>query len=280
MKIVKPKLIYIHVILLLFAHICLLSCKKKGCTNPDAINYDSKANKDDNSCRFNIDSLLNLRLTFHHFFDNETFSFDSIYSDDFGNEIQFSRAAFYCGNINYKNNNITIETTGQYILVSADKLNYDYGQISNTEISSIDITIGVDSITNHIDPANYQNNNDLSYQTPSMHWQMGVYSSDWSYLFIVLEGKVDINGDGTFDSGESFIFHVGGDAFSIKKENLVCNLIETTSQLNYEIQLDANWKSLIDSVDLSNDNFTHTMDNIPLATKIIENADQLITAHQ
>jgi hypothetical protein len=264
----------------LFAHICLLSCKKKGCTNPDAINYDSKANKDDNSCRFNIDSLLNLRLTFHHFFDNKTFSFDSIYSDDFGNEIQFSRAAFYCGNINYKNNNITNETTDQYILVSANKLNYDYGQISNTEISSIDITIGVDSITNHIDPANYQNNNDLSYQTPSMHWQMGINSSDWSYLFIVLEGKVDINEDGTFDSGESFIFHVGGDAFSIKKENLVCNLIETTSQLNYEIQLDANWKSLIDSVDLSNDNFTHTMDNIPLATKIIENADQLITAHQ
>jgi hypothetical protein len=277
---VKPKLIFIHVILLLFAHICLLSCKKKGCTNPDAINYDSKANKDDNSCRFNIDSLLNLRLTFHHFFDNKTFSFDSIYSDDFGNEIQFSRAAFYCGNINYKNNNITNETSDQYILVSANNLNYDYGQISNTEISSIDITIGVDSITNHIDPANYQNNNDLSYQTPSMHWQMGVNSSDWSYLFIVLEGKVDVNGDGTFDSGESFIFHVGGDAFSIKKENLVCNLIETTSQLNYEIQLDANWKSLIDSVDLSNDNFTHTMDNIPLATKIIENADQLITAHQ
>lgn len=276
----KSKLIYIHVILLLFTHICVLSCKKKGCTNPDAINYDSKANKDDNSCRFNIDSLLNLRLTFHHFFDNETFSFDSIYSDDFGNEIQFSRAAFYCGNINYKNNNIPVETKDQYILVSADKLNYDYGQISNTEISSIDITIGVDSITNHIDPANYQNNNDLSYQTPSMHWQMGINSTDWSYLFIVLEGKVDINGDGTFDSGESFIFHVGGDAFSIKKENLMCDLIETTSQLNYEIQLDANWKSLIDSVDLSNDNFTHTMDNIPLATKIIENADQLITAHQ
>jgi hypothetical protein len=261
----------------LFAQICILSCKKKGCTNPDAINYDSKANKDDNSCKFNIDSLFNLSLNFHHFFDNEIFSFDSIYSDDFGNKIQFSRAAFYCGSINY--NNINIETVDQYVLVSPEKLNYDYGQVSNAEISSIDITIGIDSITNHLDPANYQNNNDLSYQTPSMHWQMGINSSDWSYLFIVLEGKVDINGNGTFESGESFIFHIGGDAFSITKENLICDLTQTTSAQNYEIQLDANWKSLIDSVDLSNDNFTHTMDNIPLATKITENADELITAH-
>ena len=277
----KPKLIYIHIICLLFAQICILSCKKKGCTNPDAINYDSKARKDDNSCIFSIDSTsLNLRLNFHHFFGNETFSFDSIYNDDFGNAIQFSRANFYIGNIKFKNNNsLTVDTSCRYVLVSGDEEIYDYGQIIISEISSIDLTIGIDSITNHIDPANYQNDNDLSYQTPSMHWQMGVSSDNWSYLFIVLEGKVDINGNGTFDIGESFIFHIGGDAFSTTKENLICYLTQTTSSQHYEIQLDANWKSLIDSVDLSNDNFTHTMDNIPLATKIIENADQLISAH-
>ena len=30
----------------------LPSCKKKGCTDPSALNYDSKAKKDDGSCEY------------------------------------------------------------------------------------------------------------------------------------------------------------------------------------------------------------------------------------
>lgn len=30
----------------------LISCKKEGCIDPDAINYSSEANKDDNSCSY------------------------------------------------------------------------------------------------------------------------------------------------------------------------------------------------------------------------------------
>lgn len=37
---------------LLFSTILITSCKHKACTKPDAINYDSNAEKDDGSCQF------------------------------------------------------------------------------------------------------------------------------------------------------------------------------------------------------------------------------------
>lgn len=41
-----------NLILLLLGGLFLISCKKKGCTDPTATNYDADAKKDDNSCVF------------------------------------------------------------------------------------------------------------------------------------------------------------------------------------------------------------------------------------
>ena len=70
--------------------------------------------------------------------------------------------------------------------------NYEFDTLSVNSINNIAFLIGVDSVNNHLDPATYQSNNPLSYQSPSMHWQMGITPESWSYLFIVLEGNVDI----------------------------------------------------------------------------------------
>ena len=275
----KYKLIHIHLIIFLLVQTTLSSCKKNGCTDPTASNYNSKAKKDDNSCEYLTDSLSKLTFKFNHFFDNQIFSFDSIYNDDFNNNIQFSRASFYFGNLKFKtNDNEIIESSSKYFLINPNVENYVFGSISNSNISLIDFIIGIDSITNHLDPAIYQNDNDLSYQTPSTHWQMGINPNDWSYLFIVLEGRVDLNNNQTFDGGENFVFHIGGDQLSNAESNLSCNLIEETP-LAHKIELNVNWANLIDNINLSIDNFTHTSDNLQLASSISENANNLISSY-
>ena len=122
----KPNLIYIQFVLVLLTQINISSCKRLGCLDPDATNYDSQANKEDNSCEYLSDSSFQLSLKFRHFFNNELFSFDSIYQDDFGNSIQFSRASFYFGKLNVKNStNNLVEMSEKYFLISPNETIYN-----------------------------------------------------------------------------------------------------------------------------------------------------------
>ena len=40
--------------IILFSTIALVSCKKKGCTDPTALNYNAEAKKDDKSCKYDL----------------------------------------------------------------------------------------------------------------------------------------------------------------------------------------------------------------------------------
>lgn len=253
---------------------------RKGCTDPNALNYEPTAKKDNNTCEYDSTSTVtNISLITFHYYDSDGFYLDSIYQDDFGNTIKFSRANFYFGNpIYYSSSGQNIASNNSYALISSNQTIYDFGDAPTDLINTMDAIIGIDSITNHIDPANYSSINSLAYQSPSMHWQMGTDPQNWSYLFIVLEGQVDIDGNGTFDSGETFVYHVGGDDFIAEINSINWN--PPINQLaTYSIEIDVNWANFVNNIDMSNDVFTHTMDNIPLATTISTNAVTVISEH-
>jgi len=280
------KLFFEKTLLIVFLFLVFISCKK-GCLDPNATNYNPKANKSNNElCEYDTLTQKQLILNTFHNFDNHQFLIDSIFYDDFGTMIQFNRASFYLGKNCLMNiDNICLDDTNKYILIQPETDFYDLGYLpTDYDNISIDFQVGVDSITNHLDPAVYQNDHPLSYQTPSMHWQMGANQENWSYLFIVLEGKADLNNNGIFESGEIFVFHIGGDNFrgnskiisSTLKDTLID--IESNGSLSscYKFDVEINWASIIDNIDIKNDNFTHTIDNIPLATQLSENSNNLI----
>ena len=240
--------------------ICFSSCKKRGCTDPTAENYNTEAEVDNGTCTYNNSSEIHpiVQLNTNHLFDNSSFSLDSIYQDDFGNNIQFSRAQFYFGNPKFKNTtNSSVDSSRNYTIINPLESSYTFDTIQEGNYNELDVLIGIDAYTNHQDPAIYPSSNDLSYQSPSMHWQMGTSPQNWSYLFIVLEGYVDMDGNNSFDAGETFIFHIGDDENISQINNLNINLQTNSSQL-INLNLDVNWSEFITGIDLSVDNFAHS----------------------
>ena len=264
----KNSILFILLIVFTF-----ISCRKKGCTDPIANNYELDAVVDNGICLYDTTSLL---INIIHVFENQSFSFDSIYQDNFGNKIQFTRASFYLGNPKYKNTNgNVVDSSNNYILINPAVLTYNLGSINPGAYQKLDFLMGVDASTNHLDPASYTSDNALSYQSPSMHWQMGSSPQDWSYLFIVLEGLVDKNGNNLFDSGENFVFHVGNDGLTTGINDLNVNLL-TNEGKNGILDLEVVWSRFFDGIDLSINNFTHTTDNPTLAATLSNNGLNVI----
>lgn len=281
---ISKKILFISLVFSLLT----VSCNKKGCTDSLALNYDEKAKKDDGSCEFLNQNTKPLFLQTHHFYDSLTFYLDSSYNDDFGTKIKFNRASFYLGkNGFYDENNISIDDTVNHMLIHPDENIYQIGHISNIDNIKSEFYIGVDSIRNHISPANYMSNNPLSYQTPSTHWQMGSNPINWSYLFIIIEGSADSNSNGIFETNENFIFHIGGDEYisNIYKinssviDNLQTNNLIGITPNSYSININLNWASIINSIDIKNSQSTHGGGNVQLAEKIVNNCDYLISEH-
>ena len=268
-------------IFLSLASLCLLVSCKEGCLDPIATNYNPNAKKSNNElCQYDSSSKNTLNLEVFHLFNGNNFSLDSIYYDDFGTMIKFNRAKTYVSkNCFFNSSNSCFDDTLKYLLFDPSVSNYFIGYIEK-ELNNIyiEFQVGVDSVSNHRDPAIYQSEEPLSYQTPSMHWQMGSNPMDWSYLFVVVEGLADLNSNGIFDPGEIFVFHIGGDDFRSNPTNIICDISEFSNESKIKVKL--NWSKIIDDIDIKNENFTHTMDNIPLATKIATNSNNFISEYQ
>lgn len=96
------------------------------------------------------------------------------------------------------------ELKGLYLLVNSNQSDYDLGSVDVGQIEGINFKIGVDSSTNHADPALWPAGHPLAYQDPSMHW-------GWTsgYRFLAFEGLFDYNKDG--EPEKVWEFHAVGD---------------------------------------------------------------------
>jgi hypothetical protein len=230
----------------------------------------------DDSCEYEDEPAdASINLVFNHMLGTQTFAFNQDFTDDFGNTCTFTRAQMYVSNPVYMDDQMNqIAAPAEYILLSPDETTYAIGTLpANTHVHTMDLLIGVDSVANHSDPAGYSSDHALAYQSPSIHW-------NWNsgYIFIAIEGKVDIDGNGTYDSGEDFLMHVGMNSMSRTVAGLMGHF-NTVEGQTHNIELDIDWAELVAGIDLSTDNSTHTMDNMPLATSVADNAPNAITMH-
>lgn len=178
--------------------------------------------------------------------------------DDFGTKYYFTKTKMY---------------TSNYVFGAHDLNNYAFHDHENASIeigefevgesfSSFNFGVGIDSLTNHSDPTLYGVDHPL-YLQPGVHW-------GWAggYRFIMIEGNFDANNDGVFNN--IFGMHVGFDHnFKVGTVSLID--FTTVEGINY-IDVDLDWKKLLDNVNLTTDSFTHSSSNQPLVDQITLNA--------
>ena len=98
MKNLLKKTLFTFLILFVF-----LSCEE-GCLDPLASNYNSNAKKsNDDLCEYET-LTTPLFVKAHHLFDSIPFALGSIYYDDFGTMIEFTRSKFYLAKNNWVHN--------------------------------------------------------------------------------------------------------------------------------------------------------------------------------
>ncbi|MFN8166405.1 MAG: MbnP family protein [Bacteroidia bacterium] len=173
---------------------------------------------------------------------------------------------FYISNIVLiKQDGSTYPLTGKVILAGPASMEYELGKVPVGNYKGFTFMMGLDSATNHTDPAIYSSGNPLSVQTPSIHW-------DWNsgYIFFKVEGKVDTtlaaNGTADYD----YLYHIGMDDLK-RTIDFSTGAFSVTSGSSQEIHLEFDLLEALSNVDMRTENLTHTMDNFPLADKIANN---------
>jgi hypothetical protein len=142
--------------------------------------------------------------------------------------------------------------------------------------------MGLDSLTNHSDPAKYGTGSPLS-TTTGMHWTWKT-----GYKFTVMEGKVDASATGGQQPATAFSYHIGTDelaftqdysdkteyAFEVKKDDFTHFVVEW--QMDHIFTNDTASIDVRDPANL----MTHSMPmEMPLSRKVNAQLKQALSAY-
>lgn len=153
-----------------------------------------------------------------------------------------------------------------YILVKGEEKNtISLGELNaGQHIHRIVFNVGIDEATNNQseeDFTSFPSTDPRAIQSPSMHWS-------WmsGYIFVKIEGSVN---------GNKVEMHVGTDSLLREVEVLVHE--NTSAGEMFHLSLDAEITEFFSGLDKNDELITHTMNNMPLAKALVDNARKVFS---
>jgi hypothetical protein len=177
----------------------MVSCRKEGCTDEKAINYNEDAKKDDSSCEYKETGTVELKMD--HRWGNMWSAFSmnqEMTHPGTGEKMTFQTLNYYISNVRLKREDGSWWTQPEsYYLVKVDENSVptiDLKNVPNGRYTDIQYTIGVDS-TRNVSGA----------QTGALDPSHGMFWN-WNsgYIFIKAEGVSPDSPNG------GFTYHLGG----------------------------------------------------------------------
>lgn len=199
-------------------------------------------------------------------FNEQPFVLNKIY-DYNGKKIRFSKLSFFVSDIyGGEFNKIAVPVSlisfkdNDDSTIAAKGLNITVNDIEIGNKTQFGMGIGVSSTLNSKKPKDYPSSNPLSEATD--------YWDPWnSYTFSKLEGKIDKDGDGTFETG--ITLHTGSNEVfqNIRFEKSFSVAENQKTPLSFELNIN----KLIDGIDLVTINSTQQIGDLPIMKKFTGN---------
>ncbi|MDX2359593.1 MAG: hypothetical protein QNK23_02225 [Crocinitomicaceae bacterium] len=173
-------------LILPFIALCLIgtACKKKGCTDSLAENYNSSAEKDDNSCTYA--STYSTNFDFVHELDGSSFFYDTIlYQHPAGQNYSVQTLKYFVSNIVlYKTNgdSVFIDIAHYVNARDAASTTFEYTEsIENASYTGIAFVFGLDEMKNTTG----------AYLNPPENLMEWPIPMGGGYHYMKMEGKYD-----------------------------------------------------------------------------------------
>jgi hypothetical protein len=226
-------------------------------------------------CKHNVEPLGEIQFTFKPIYNNAPLVINKVY-DYNGKKIRFTRLSFFISPTILvptsekqstqvipllKANFTDLDTDAK----AADGIKFNLKFIQ-TSYSNITMGIGVNENSNSKKPKDFPSESPLS--------DAGDYWDDWkSYIFSKLEGSMDKDGDGRFETG--ITLHTGGNEVYQNVSFRKNYDIKDMPIANLEFSLDLN--KLLTGIDLTTINATHQTGDLPTMKKLMGNFPTALT---
>lgn len=209
-----------------------------------------------------------LNFHWHSMVGSSDASYGVEYTSTDGIKFKLSDWRYYASNfVLIKEDGTEYPVADKVLLINIANADYTLDSVPVGNYKGFKFTVGLDSLTNHKDPTLYSASNPLSLQSPSIHW-----SWNSGYIFMKIEGKYDstVAQLGGTSINQSFFFHVGTDKLK-QVIDYTDQPFSVVSGADKELHIEMDFLKILNSVNLRTENATHTMDNMPLATKVSNN---------